>query len=44
MTPAFHSYTPNAKVEMIIENINLRTKLNRGWQFSRDGKLLVDAK
>lgn len=44
MAPAFHSYTPNAKVEMIIENINLRTKLNRGWQFSRDGKLHVDAK
>lgn len=44
MTPAFHSYTPNAKVEMIIENINLRTKLNRGWQFSRDGKVLVDVK
>lgn len=44
MIPAFHTYTPNGKLEMLIENINLRAKLNRDWQFSRDGKVLVDVK
>lgn len=44
MIPAFHTYTPNGKTEMLIETIMSRSKLNLGWTFEKDGKLIADAK
>ena len=44
MLPMFHTYTPNAKIEQLIQNIMLRAESMNEWTYVKDGVTLVDSK
>lgn len=44
MTPAMHTYTPNAKVEMLLQIIMSRSKMMNEWTYVKEGVTLYDSK
>lgn len=44
MKPMFHTYTPNGKIEMMIERINMRSLKNNSWTVTTNGKQIADYK
>lgn len=44
MKPMFHLYTPNGKIEMMIEHINMRGLKNNSWTVANSGKQIADYK
>ena len=44
MTPAMHTYTPNAKIEQLIQNVMVRAESMNEWTYVKDGVTLVDSK
>lgn len=44
MKPMFHTYTPNGKIEMMIEHINMRGLKNNSWTVTNSGKQIANYK
>ena len=44
LKPVFHTYTPNAKMEMLIESIMARSSLGLGWAYDKNGQVIINAK
>ena len=44
MLPMIHTYTPNAKIEQLIQNIMLRAESMNEWTYAKDGVTLIDSK
>lgn len=42
MKPMLHTYTPNGKIDLLLLNLHLRAQLNKGWQFVKEGEVILD--